>query len=111
VERGQGFATVETAGGKLRAWMPRELQVGEAARIALRPENMELGAPETAPNRFMATVKEQRYLGTQTSYDLAALGGMVEALEFGTAARYPVGTDVPVAIPPELCWAYPASET
>jgi len=111
VDRGQGFATVETGGGRLRAWMPREMQVGESARIALRPENLELDAPESAPNRLLAKVTDKRYLGTQTSYDLAVLGATVEAMEFGTAARYPVGSDVAVAIPPELCWAYPATET
>jgi iron(III) transport system ATP-binding protein len=67
------------------------------------------GASE--PNHFTARVTGQRYQGTQTVYELAALGGNLEALELGTAARYPVGSDVQISLPPGLCWAYSANET
>jgi len=43
-------------------------------------------------------------------YELSALGGHLEALELGTAARYPVGSDVEISLPPGLCWAYSAND-
>ena len=57
-----------------------------------------------------ARVTAQRYLGTQTSYDLAVFGTTIEGIEVGTAARYPIGTEVAVALPPASCWAYAATE-
>ena len=36
-------------------------------------------------------------------------GATIEGIEVGTAARYPVGSEVTVALPPESCWAYAAS--
>ena len=104
------FATVEIAGQRIQAWMPREIAVGAAAKIALRPENMQLAAAEGVANRFVAKVTDRRYQGTQTAYSLGVLGGEIEALEFGTAAHYSVGAELPIAISPELCWAYPATE-
>jgi iron(III) transport system ATP-binding protein len=59
-------------------------------------------------NHFTARVAAQRYQGVQTVYELDLLGGRIEALELGTSAQYPVGSDVQVSLPPELCWAYPA---
>ena len=49
---------------------------------------MRLGANGAAePNHFTARVAGQRYQGTQTVYELAVLGGRLEALELGTSAR------------------------
>jgi len=111
VAREADIATVETAGGRIAALMPRELAVGSGVKVALRPENLELGAPDGVANRFLARVTDRRYQGTQTAYSLGMLGAEIEAVEFGTAARYEVGTDVAVAIPPDRCWAYAAAET
>ena len=87
------------------------VKAGEAVKIAVRPENVRLGANGAAePNRFTARVAGQRYQGTQTVYELAMLGGRLEALELGTSVRYPVGSDVEVVLPPALCWAYPAGD-
>jgi len=71
-----------------------------------------LGKDGTAQpdNRFTARVAGRRYQGTQTIYELAMLGGRLEALELGTQARYVIGSEVDVVLPPALCWAYPASE-
>ena len=65
-------------------------------------------ARPTPSNRFTARVAGRRYQGTQTVYELAALGGRLEALELGTSARHAIGSDVDVVLPPALCWAYPA---
>jgi iron(III) transport system ATP-binding protein len=111
VAREDEFGSVEAGGQRLRAWLPASVKAGDAVKIAVRPENVRLGANgATEPNRFSARVSGQRYQGTQTVYELAMLGGTVEALELGTSMRYPVGSDVEVVLPPALCWAYPADE-
>ena len=65
-------------------------------------------APASGPNRFTARVASQHYQGTQTVYELAVLGTTIEALEVGSAARWDVGAEVTVGLPPELCWSYGA---
>ncbi|MDQ8726350.1 ABC transporter ATP-binding protein [Bradyrhizobium sp. LHD-71] len=106
------FGTVETGGGnRLTAWLPPGVAAGSEVNVALRPENIRLGVQAAAePNHFTARVTGQRYQGTQTIYELATLGGRLEALELGTNVRYPVGSDVEILLPPELCWAYSAQE-
>jgi iron(III) transport system ATP-binding protein len=106
------FGTVEAGGQRLTALMPANVKTGEAVKIAVRPENVRLGKDGTAQadNRFTARVAGRRYQGTQTIYELAMFGGRLEALELGTQARYVIGSEVDVALPPALCWAYPASE-
>jgi iron(III) transport system ATP-binding protein len=113
LERAGEFGTVEAgAGERLTAWLPASVRPGEAVRIAVRPENVRLGSNgATDPNTFTARVAAQRYQGTQTIYELAMLGSKLDALELGTAARFAVGSEVAVVLPPALCWAYPARET
>ena len=105
------FGTVEASGHQLTAWLPASVRAGEAVNVAVRPENVRMGANGAAePNRFTARVAGQRYQGTQTVYELAVLGGRLEALELGTRVNYPVGSEVDVVLPPALCWAYPARD-
>jgi iron(III) transport system ATP-binding protein len=113
VERNGDFATVEASDGqRLSAWAPASTAAGDAVKISVRPENVRLGGNGAdEPNRFVARVAAQRYQGTQTIYELAALGGQIEVLELGTSMRYPVGSDVDIVLPPALCWAYPAHES
>ncbi len=101
VARNGEFGIVDTGG-----------EAGEPVKIAVRPENVRLGNDGTShlENRFTARVAARRYQGTQTIYELAALGGRIEALELGTHARHEIGSDVDVVLPPALCWAYPARE-
>ena len=112
LERNGEFGTVEAAPGhRLTAWLPASVAAGEAVNIAVRPENVRLGDNGAVEaNRFTARVAGHRYHGTQTVYELAMLGGQIEALELGTSVRYPLGSDVEVVLPPALCWAYPARE-
>jgi ABC-type Fe3+/spermidine/putrescine transport system ATPase subunit len=110
------FGTVEAGSGEqLTAWLPAGVGAGAAVKIAVRPENVRLGGAGgnggAEPNRFTARVAGQRYQGTQTVYELAVLGGRLEALELGTNVRYPIGSDVDVVLPPSLYWAYPAAES
>jgi iron(III) transport system ATP-binding protein len=106
------FGIVDAGGQRLTALMPATVEAGEGVRIAVRPENVRIGndVATGADNRFTARVAALRYQGTQTIYELAALGGRLEALELGTRARHAVGSDVDVLLPPALCWAYPARE-
>jgi iron(III) transport system ATP-binding protein len=107
------FGTVEAADGhRLVAWLPHSVRQGEAVNVAVRPENVRLGGNGAAqPNTFAGRVAAQRYHGTQTVYELAVLGGTLEAIELGTSARFDVGSEVHVVLPPALCWAYPAGDT
>jgi iron(III) transport system ATP-binding protein len=106
------FGTVEAGSGeRLTAWLPPVVAAGDPVRIAVRPENVQCGPNGGAPNRFTARVLAQRYQGVQTIYELDVLGGRLEALELGTSARHPVGSDVEIALPPALCWAYPATDS
>jgi iron(III) transport system ATP-binding protein len=113
LERTGEFGTVEAgAGERLTAWLPSGLRPGEPVSIAVRPENVRLGVNGSAePNTFVARITGQRYQGTQTIYEIALFGAKLDALELGTAARFSVGRDVNVVLPPALCWAYPARDT
>jgi iron(III) transport system ATP-binding protein len=113
VERADEFGVIEAkAGERLSAWLPPGVKAGEAVKIAVRPENVRLGANGAAePNTFSARVADTRYQGTQTVYELEMLGGRIDALELGTQVRYPIGSNVNVVLPPALCWAYPARES
>jgi len=107
------FGQVEIkTGEKMSVWLPAGVPAGEAVKVAIRPENVRLGANGAAePNTFRARVSGTRYQGTQTVYELAMLGSAIDALELGTRVRFPVGGDVDVVLPPVQCWAYPAHQT
>jgi iron(III) transport system ATP-binding protein len=109
VARNGEFGTVEAQSGqRLTAWLPSAVQAGEAVKIAVRPENVRLGSDGSAEvNRFTARVTGQRFQGTQTIYELAALGGRLEAVELGTNMRHAIGSEVDLVLPPAQCWAYP----
>jgi iron(III) transport system ATP-binding protein len=111
IERNGEFGTVDAGGHRIAALMPAGINPGEAVKIAVRPENVRLGERGAGEqNNFTARVAGRRYQGTQTIYELAVLGGRLEALELGTSARHAVGSDVDIVLPPALCWAYPARE-
>ena len=106
------FGMVQAGSGQqLKAWLPKSVDPGEAVKIAIRPENIRLGANGGQTNHYKARVIGQRYQGVQTVYDLEVLGGKLEVLELGTSARYAPNSEVDVVLPPELCWAYSDRET
>jgi iron(III) transport system ATP-binding protein len=112
LERNGEFGIVEAGGGRLTAWLNADVKAGETVKVAVRPENVRLGANGGAePNTFTARVAAQRYQGTQTVYELAVLGARLEVLELGTSVRHAIGSDVDIVLPPALCWAYPARES
>jgi iron(III) transport system ATP-binding protein len=99
-------ATIDLgAAGRIEAWTPQPLNVGEKARVALRAENVRLGERGPA-NAFSGRVVERRYQGMQTVYDLELGGQRLEALELGTAARYEQNGEIALTLPPDMCWAY-----
>jgi iron(III) transport system ATP-binding protein len=77
----------------------------DKVRIALRPENITIGANNGA-NNFPARVLDRRYQGTQTAYGIELFGKRLEVVELGTAARHQVGIETQVSLPRESCWAY-----
>src|SRR5215216_3813968 len=98
-------ATIDLgADGRIEAWTPQPLAVGDKARVALRAENVRLGEKGPA-NAFSGRVIERRYQGMQTVYDVELGGQRLEALELGTAARHDNG-ELPLTLPPDQCWAY-----
>jgi iron(III) transport system ATP-binding protein len=98
-------ATIDLgAAGRIEAWTPQPLAVGDKARVALRAENVRLGEKGPA-NAFSGRVVERRYQGMQTVYDVELGGQRLEALELGTAARHNDG-EIPLTLPPDQCWAY-----
>ena len=105
--RADGFAIIEAATGeKLLARLGSTLQEGVSARVAMRPDNVLFAPAGDGPNRFQAKVTSQHYQGTQTVYEVTVLGTRIEALEVGSSARWDVGSEVTVALPPEMCWGY-----
>jgi iron(III) transport system ATP-binding protein len=101
------FGTVEAeCGQQLAAWLSAGVETGARVKIAVRPENVRLDGNGSA-NRFTARVTGQRFQGTHTIYELAVLGGRLEAIELGTGTRHAVGSEIELVLPPELCWAYP----
>jgi iron(III) transport system ATP-binding protein len=105
VSRDGGFGAVQVASGdRLIARMGADLPVGASARVALRPDNVGL---TTSGDGFVGRVETRHYQGTQTVYQVSVLGTSIEAMEVGSAARYPEGSPVTVSVPPEVCWAYP----
>jgi iron(III) transport system ATP-binding protein len=106
VGRSGEFGVVDYGDGRRgEAALLQAVNVGEKLRIALRPENIAIGASEGA-NIFPARVVDRRYQGTQTVYDIDLFGRRLEALELGTAARHPVGAETSVSLAREGCWAY-----
>jgi iron(III) transport system ATP-binding protein len=106
IERRGAFGTVDIGdGARLAVTLMHPLEVGQSARIALRPENISIGAPAGA-NVLRARVLDRRYLGTQTVFAIDLCGRPMEVLELGTAARHEAQTDALVSLPRETCWAY-----
>ena len=106
IEHNGAFGMVDIGGGnRVEASLVHGVAPGEKVRIALRPENITLGAAKGS-NTFRARVLDRRYQGTQTVYDIDLSGNRLEVLELGTAARHDVGADAPVSLARDALWAY-----
>src|SRR6202158_3452209 len=97
LDRNGEFGTIEAVSGdRLRAWLPASMVAGAAVKIVVRPENVRCGAGGRATTQCTARVLARRYEGAQTVYELAVLGGRLEAVEFGTDARHAVDTTLDI---------------
>jgi iron(III) transport system ATP-binding protein len=92
-------------GARIVALRLQPLEPGAPARIAIRPENIAVGA-KSETNTFAVSILDRRYQGTQTVYDVELLGRKVESLELGTAARFEPGTPNTAYLAPDVCWAF-----
>ena len=109
VERNGDVGVIEIAdGGRLEATLLHGVRPGDKVRIALRPENIAIGATNGAG--LQARVIDRRYQGTQTVYDIELFGRRLEVLELGTAARHDIGSATPVTLPRDCLWAYREQE-
>src|ERR1700724_665056 len=87
VGRSGEFGVVDFGDGRRgEAALLHALNPGDKVRIALRPENIAIGARDGA-NLFPARVVDRRYQGTQTVYDIDLFGRRLEVLELGPPAR------------------------
>src|SRR6201747_2652110 len=106
VSRNGEFGVVDFGEGRRgEVAMLHECGPNDKVRIALRPENITIGANGSA-NSFPARVLDRRYQGTQTAYGIELFGKRLEVVELGTAARHQVGVETQVSLPRESCWAY-----
>jgi iron(III) transport system ATP-binding protein len=106
IERSGAFGRADIGGGQhIDVTLLHDMVSGDKLRIALRPENIALGAQD-GDGGLHARVLERRYQGTQTVYDIDLFGHKLEALELGTAARHQVGVETPVLLRREMLWAY-----
>jgi iron(III) transport system ATP-binding protein len=105
VERNGAFGSADIGGRRVDVTLLHDMASGDKLRIALRPENIALGATN-GNGGLRGRVLDRRYQGTQTVYDIDLLGHKLEALELGTAARHQVGVETPVALRREALWAY-----
>jgi len=104
------FGTVIVGSGeKMIARLGAGVSEGGAVKIALRPDNVGLTPTGNGVNHFNARVLSRHYQGAQTVYELNLAGATIEALEVGSSARHEVDRDIPIVLPPEICWAYPAN--
>ncbi len=106
-----GRVDLDGTSAHILAKVPGALRDGEAVLVGLRPENITLSAPssgETTGQQFAGRIVRRRFHGGQSVYTVALLDTELDVVELGTAPRFAPDTDVLVAIPPELCWAFPA---
>ncbi|CAH2604301.1 ABC transporter ATP-binding protein [Rhodovastum atsumiense] len=107
LERTSSFGTVQISPGRLLlARMPGSLSEGQKVRVALRPDTVQLLPPAGGPNHFSVPVIARHYQGTRTLYVLDLFGTPIDAIDPGSRPRFPVGSSLPIALPPDACWVY-----
>ncbi len=101
-----GYGSVRVSSGELiRVRLAGQIAAGTDLRVALRPDNVLLGA-SPGENRFQGRITSRHYQGTQTLYEVSLLGQTLEALEVGSAIRHGEGDAVTVGLPEDSCWGY-----
>ncbi len=98
-----GMGVLLSGGARLTADIPAGAKPGEAAVIAIRPENLSLAAHADGGNTIPGRIRSETFHGTQTVYVVEALGAVIEAVEVGTVPRFAPGSSVSVEVPPSAC--------
>ena len=110
VDGGLGHVKVPT-GEIVHATVPATIRAGDAATIAVRPENLVLSNAPTngssSDNHFPARVVHEQFQGTFSVYTVEALGTKLEVTELGTVPRFPLGSTVTLEMRAEHCWVFP----
>jgi iron(III) transport system ATP-binding protein len=97
---GPDAVAVDTALGTLRARPSPALGAGDRCVVAVRPENIALGA--AADNRVDGRIALAAYLGTTLRYDVATAAGLVLKVDVGDPWHHevlPPGTAVTAGFP------------
>jgi len=112
IEGGTGTIRVALADGiEFKARSAGTVAAGSAVRIAVRPENTRLEAPDAISarpdwNALEGRINALRYQGTQTAYDVTVGASQWEVIETGTRPHYAAGSRVVVRVAAEACWAF-----
>jgi ABC-type Fe3+/spermidine/putrescine transport system ATPase subunit len=101
--------TVETALGRLRGLPVAGLQAGQRCVLAVRPENVAIGAAAGDGNRVAGRIALASYLGNTLRYDVEAAGATLKADVRDPWGHEPLapGTDVGLSFPPAVTLAVP----
>jgi ABC-type Fe3+/spermidine/putrescine transport system ATPase subunit len=113
--------TVDTALGRLQGRPPHggdSLTVGRATVLAIRPENVTVGAPGAGAasgdgNRCAGRIALAAYLGNTLRYDVETAGGLTLKADIRDAWHHeplPRGTPVTLAFPLSVTLALPDDE-
>ena len=96
-----------SSGDRLSVWLPPSVRSGENVpdRCAARERSPRPHFLTASRTGSRARVLAQHYHGSQTVYELAVLGGRIDAVELGTSTRNLTGTDVDIVRPPSCAGA------
>jgi iron(III) transport system ATP-binding protein len=110
VSRAGGRASVVDRNGlRLDVTAIDDLRAGDAACVMFRPENLRLGAPESANGAPRGRIVERQYLGGQAVYTVDVGGTRFEAMDLGTVTRWRPGDEAALVLDPAGAWAYRAA--
>ncbi len=98
-----GSGRIELSGGlRFDVAVPDGIVAGDAIDVAIRPENVRLGAPAGA-NGALATITNHVFLGNISEYYAALPSGPVLRVQTHPLARFAVGDQVAVEIDAAQC--------
>ncbi len=109
---GDELLLVDTALGAMRARPVGPLQPGQPCVLAIRPENVAIGAATPDGNRVRGRVSLAAYLGTTLRYDVDAADGTVLKADIRDPWHHdplPLGAEVVLSFPASVTLALPES--
>ncbi len=105
---GSGLGRVETRGGSLSCMVPSTAEVGDAVTVMVRPEDIALGAPNSAEsghNVLEGRVVAASFMGEAMEYQLELPGGTMMRLKLHASNVVANGDTLRVRIAPDQCLA------